>query len=275
MSKRNRHEKNIHERRVRIKKDKVDLFDIDAELLRADTIANKVLGISDDSDEDGPRTPAWDFGRGALVGTIRPTTLRTSPIPSTSRAEAEEDVWEHYDQPVASDHTIEIVTLSSADEDDCPRTDGINIASPEEQATLLAVDSGPVAIHDKVEEPAVDLLLSNGNDDGPVWRRPGPIEESRWEEQIDPRLRFLGAPSQYSIEHPAYILRRVREEARKITPKNRYPTRSASLVIKEERAIMPDGVIYVLRSTWAAEPWNPITVSRGVQTDVCDPAPQS
>lgn len=114
---------------------------------------------------------------------------------------------------------------------------------------------------------ATSWTPGSSDDNQPLTRKPHPPTESAWEEQTDPRLAFIGAPSLYTVQHPANILRRVRERARVSVPRVRYPTRSASIVVQEEKAVTPDGVTYILRSTWAAQPGSTTMVTMGTQTE--------
>lgn len=95
----------------------------------------------------------------------------------------------------------------------------------------------------------------------PFRLQPLSIPPPKWERHEDRRLAF-GAPSRYS----SHVLRRIRREARRNEPFIRYPTREASLVVREERASLRDGTVYSLKTAWMADPLTPRTHDVATQT---------
>ena len=61
-------------------------------------------------------------------------------------------------------------------------------------------------------------------------------------------------------------MRRIRREARRQQPFIRYTTREASLVVREERAFLPDGTVYSLKTAWLADPLTPLTHDVATET---------
>ena len=153
----------------------------------------------------------------------------------------------------------------------------VEVRRPAETVTQPAVVAAPEVRRpaETVTQPAVvaapedEAEGTDVDDDGPIFPRVQPIdtEPTKWEQQEDPRLAFNGAPSSYSLEHPSYFLRRAREEAQRKQPMVRYLTRNSSLIVKEEKAVLPDGVVYTLKSAWAEDPVIPQTRTIAIQTD--------
>ena len=87
-------------------------------------------------------------------------------------------------------------------------------------------------------------------------------------QRSDPRLELQDAPSAYTLEPPAAALQRIRRRCLlHARPTVKYHA-EASFVTKEERAVLPDGTVYLLRTTWTADPTSATRRSQDTQTDV-------
>lgn len=72
---------------------------------------------------------------------------------------------------------------------------------------------------------------------------------------LDPRVAFAGAPSSYYQGWPGTLMRRLRTEARNSTQRHqKYLMPNDYVLKKEETAILPDGTLYRLTSTWVRDP---------------------
>ena len=102
--------------------------------------------------------------------------------------------------------------------------------------------------------------------------RPPPAWELRHITAVSPVLQRLlelqDAPSAYTLEPPAAALQRIRRRCLlHARPTVKYHA-GASFVTKEERAVLPDGTVYLLRTTWTAGPTSATRRSQDTQTDV-------
>ena len=87
-------------------------------------------------------------------------------------------------------------------------------------------------------------------------------------QRSDPRLELQDAPSVYILEPPAAALQRIRRRCLLHSWATVKYHAEASFVTKEERAVLPDGTVYLLRTTWTAGPTSATRRSQDTQTDV-------
>ena len=95
--------------------------------------------------------------------------------------------------------------------------------------------------------------------------------------QGNPALFFLGAPSEFAPTMQGQILRRLRAEA-KLTQNYRgvrHHRLGVYAVKRQERAILPDGTIYEMSSTWVEEPAATVRKSTHTQTTTSSRLPKS
>ena len=86
-------------------------------------------------------------------------------------------------------------------------------------------------------------------------------------QRSDSRLQLQDTPSAYTLEPPAAALQRIRLKCLPhARPTVKYHA-EASFVTKEERVVLPDGTIYLLRTTWTADPTSATRRSQDTQTD--------
>ena len=204
-----------------------DDSDIDAAVREADRVANQVSGLGDLQESDVLDTPGCNF-----------EVDRKDSGPRGCRDA----------QPSGkTEQQVQETQQVSANQSAAQATDNV--------VSEGAVSSAPVTESNPWEDHQAPFRLQRLS-----------FLPPKWERHEDRRLAFLGAPSQYSMEHPSCFLRRIRREARRQQPFIRYTTREASLVVREERAFLPDGTVYSLKTAWLADPLTPLTHDVATET---------
>lgn len=82
----------------------------------------------------------------------------------------------------------------------------------------------------------------------------------------DPRIRFLGAPSELMLAEHLRTLHQISQRAKGSSREVQHVPQGVAAVQKLERAILPDGTIYELRTTLVPDPSFHLTRDTSMQT---------
>ena len=99
-----------------------------------------------------------------------------------------------------------------------------------------------------------------------------PLESKNASTFADPRQFFAGAPSMIKSQFPASPMRRIRKEALEQSISaggievHTFPD-CLSSIKKVERAVLPDGTVYELSTTWTRDPEFKVRHTKDTQTD--------
>ncbi|VDI50134.1 Hypothetical predicted protein [Mytilus galloprovincialis] len=205
---------------------------------------------------------------------VLPSSQKTQPLPVTISPSS---LWQPYltetvaPQPTALQSTTQLaqqvpvpINPSTMEKDDIPTSDHSrvleapsspppNVEGYDPERPWMDGDKRRVEFREEIDfyPPRRIQMTATGRGRLYDWSHLGvPTQETL----NDPRFQLCCPPSSYLSGEDAELIRRIRSRARTAEIDARVVPDGYLGLLKEEKAVLPDGTVYILKSTWIPDP---------------------